>query len=68
MLTRFQVKDTGASIRVFPLAHFSFTVKIPYRFCERLQDIGPFASKDIVHVMGRDDVGFPSFHSACNTQ
>ncbi len=67
MLTGFHVEDTGANIRVFPLAHFSFTVKVPYRFRERLQNIGSFTSKDIVHVMGRDDIRFTSFQSACNT-
>lgn len=68
MLTRFQVEDTGASIRLFPLAHLSFAVNIPYRFCERLQNIGSLPPKDIIHVMGRDDIRFASFQGACNTQ
>lgn len=68
MVTCLQVEDTSADIRVVPLAHLALTVKVPYRFDKRLQYIRSFTSKDVVHVMRGDDIGLPSFQSACNTQ
>jgi len=68
ILSLFQVKDTGADIGVFTLAHFSFTVNVPNRFSKSLQNIWSLAPKDVIHVVGRDNVGLSSFQGARDAQ
>ena len=58
----------SSNIRFLALAYFPFAVDIPYRLSQKLENVGSFDAKSVVHIVHRSDVRFASFKRAGHAQ
>lgn len=46
----------SSNIWVLAFTHFPFPVDIPYRLGQKLENVGSFDAKSVVHIVYRSDV------------
>ena len=54
--SRLEVKHAGSDIRILSLAHFTFTVEIPNRLRQRLENVRSLRFQNIIHLVRRGNV------------